>query len=70
MAQRVNLAATGLPIRKKTFVAKEEAVAIGWVGQQAAAATWKAQGNASNIWAAASSASGAWIAQKEAKIGV
>ncbi len=63
MAQRVNLAGTGLPIRKKTFSAKTEAVSIVpvWRASGAAFDAWVASGGASDSWAAQGVASDSWV---------
>ena len=59
MAQRVNLSQTGLPVRKKTFVAKpstaqswENIVAASgsWEGSQPVAGTWETQPSSDDTW--------------------
>ena len=62
MAQRVNLAGTGLPIRKKTFVAKEEAVVTeGWITIGVVSSTFVPVGEAEGTWVTKKAASGTWV---------
>ena len=66
MAQRVNLAGTGLPMRKKTFSAKEEAVITeGWIAIGAVSSTLVPVGEADGTWVTKKAASGTWVKSTE-----
>lgn len=61
MAQRVNLSPLGLPIRLKTFTAKEEAVTReGWIKAPDASGAWAKAPSAGGDWSQPPSLSSSW----------
>lgn len=66
MAQRANLTAMGLPMRKRTFTPKEEAVITeGWITAGAVSSIFVGLEAADGTWVAKKAAEGAWVKSKE-----